>query len=275
MPEDTQKTPWRKLTVYALLLVILAVIFNSAQSSAVMTAAAPHIRPWTNWVLAACWLVVGFWLVSRATHLFSRFASGQKTADSRAWTTLRRTLAAVGYLFVALVTLHLLHVQISSILVGGALTGVILGIAAQSTLSNLFGGLILLTVKPFSLGQTISIRSSYFSSIDYTGQVVDINWYYTTIADGDRRRIVPNSAIITAVITIHAPKETQFWTVSLPYRVVAADLRRAVSEQYSGTVNGVITDFGADTYTLQLEVPTAFDPDIIRRVIASQLSAPS
>ncbi|MHB1630160.1 MAG: mechanosensitive ion channel domain-containing protein [Bacilli bacterium] len=275
MTDDRQKTPWRTLTASTLLLVVLAVIFNIAQSSTLIASIVPHDRLWADWAFALSWLVVGFWLVHHTTHLFAQFTGGQKTADARAWTTLRRVLAGVGYLFVAVVTLHLLHVQISSILVGGALTGVILGIAAQSTLSNLFAGLILLTVRPFSLGQTISIRSSYFSSVDYTGQVIDVNWYYTTIEDGERRRIVPNSAIITAVITIHSARETQVWSVSLPYHIAADDLRKAVSDQYSGAVSGSITDFGADAYTFTLEAPASLDPDIIRRAIASQRSGPS
>ncbi len=275
MPDDAQRAPWRKLTVLAILLVTLAVIFNVAQSSAFMSTIAPRDRLWTDWVLAACWLVTGFWLVRHTEHLFSQFASRQKTADSRAWTIGRRSLAAVGYLFVAIVTLHLLHVQISSILVGGALTGVILGIAAQSTLSNLFAGLIVLTVRPFSLGQKITIRSSYFSSTDYTGKVIYTNWYYTTIGDGAQLRVVPNSAIITAVVTIHDSRETQVWNLSLPYHVAADDLLQAVSGHHAGAVEGSITDFGVDSYTLKLEAPTAFDPDIIRRVIAHQMSAPS
>ncbi len=275
MADDRQKTPWRTLTASTLLLVVLAVIFNIAQSSTLIASIVPRDRLWAEWAFALFWLVVGFWLVHHTTHLFSQFTSRQKTADARAWTTLRRALAGVGYLFVAVVTLHLLHVQISSILVGGALTGVILGIAAQSTLSNLFAGLILLTVRPFSLGQTISIRSSYFSSVDYTGQVIDVNWYYTTIEDGERRRIVPNSAIITAVITVHTAKETQVWNVSLPYHIAADDVRQTVSDQYSSAVSVSITDFGVDAYTFTLEAPASLDPDIIRRAIASQLSGPS
>jgi small conductance mechanosensitive channel len=61
--------------------------------------------------------------------------------------------SAIGYSFVLVVSLHLLHIKIGSILVGGAVTGVIVGIGAQSTLSNLFAGVVLFTLRPFLLGK--------------------------------------------------------------------------------------------------------------------------
>ncbi len=47
--------------------------------------------------------------------------------------------------------LTLLQVPIQKLLVSGAITGVVLGIAAEQALANLFTGLVLLTSRPFEV----------------------------------------------------------------------------------------------------------------------------
>jgi small-conductance mechanosensitive channel len=56
-------------------------------------------------------------------------------------------------------TLALLTIPVQQLLVGGALTGVIVGIAAQQPLSNLFAGLVLLITRPLAVGQWVGIHS--------------------------------------------------------------------------------------------------------------------
>lgn len=61
----------------------------------------------------------------------------------------------LGYLVVAATTLTLLQVPIEKLLLSGAITGVVLGIAAPQALANLFAGLVLLTSRPFEVGSWI------------------------------------------------------------------------------------------------------------------------
>ena len=65
----------------------------------------------------------------------------------------------MGYLIVALTAMDLFALPVGNLLVGGAVTGMILGIAAQQSLSNVFAGLVLLFARPYIPGETVRIRS--------------------------------------------------------------------------------------------------------------------
>jgi small-conductance mechanosensitive channel len=65
----------------------------------------------------------------------------------------------VGYLIVALTAMDLFALPVGNLLVGGAVTGMILGIAAQQSLSNVFAGLVLLFARPYIPGEKVRIRS--------------------------------------------------------------------------------------------------------------------
>ena len=81
-------------------------------------------------------------------------AAGLRASAGTA-SNLRLGITVLGYLVVAATTLTLLQVPIEKLLLSGAITGVVLGIAAQQALANLFAGLVLLTSRPFEVGSWI------------------------------------------------------------------------------------------------------------------------
>ena len=112
---------------------------------------------------------------------------------------LRWICLVVGYLMIIFGTLDALNVPIERLALGASITGVILGIAAQQSLNNVFAGLILLVVRPVTVGQEISIRSGPIGG-PYTGQVVDMTLTYVRLATRGGVLLLPNSTILTAVI---------------------------------------------------------------------------
>jgi len=112
---------------------------------------------------------------------------------------LRWICLVAGYLLVIFGTLGALSVPIERLALGGAVTGIILGIAAQQSLGNLFAGLILLIVRPVTVGQRISLRSGPIGG-PYTGEVVDMTLTYVRLATDRGSLLLPNSTILTAVI---------------------------------------------------------------------------
>lgn len=112
---------------------------------------------------------------------------------------LRWICLVAGYLLVIFGTLGALNVPIERLALGASITGVILGIAAQQSLNNVFAGLILLVVRPVSVGQEISIRSGPIGG-PYTGEVVDMTLTYVRLATMRGELLLPNSTILTAVI---------------------------------------------------------------------------
>jgi hypothetical protein len=112
---------------------------------------------------------------------------------------LRWVCLLVGYLVVIFGTLGALNVPIERLLVGGAVTGVILGIAAQQSLGNLFAGLMLLLTRPFAIGDEIALRSGALGGV-LTGLVADMNLTYVKLVTDNGTLLLPNSQILSAVV---------------------------------------------------------------------------
>lgn len=259
--------PWRRVTVFFILLIALATVFNTARDADILNQLPLQERTWVNWGLSALWFLLGFWLIRYMSQAIAHISTRRGHYDSRATLLVQRTLSAVGYVFVLVVGLHLLHVKVGSILVGGAVTGVIVGIGAQSTLSNFFAGVILFTLRPFSVGQTITARTYLFGGIEYSGVVVDINWYHTVLSDGIHKRIVPNSSVIVSAITLVSETTTRIYVVPLPYSVsllvFEEDVRRATSSQAYVTLR----EFCDTYYAAEVHLPISVGPDVLRDLI--------
>ncbi|WAH36775.1 mechanosensitive ion channel family protein [Alicyclobacillus dauci] len=264
-----QLHPWRRIMVVAIVLILLSVIFNLAHSMALMNFVPVHYHRAVEWGIVILWCVIGIWLV-RYLNRFLMSKTLGKHIDRRTSRLLSRLLTVIGFLFIVLVALNLLQIRISSLLVGGAVTGVIVGIGAQSTLSNLFAGVILLTLRPFSVGQYITLRTSLFSGIEYGGTVFDVNWYYTILLDGDQKRVLPNSSVIVSAVTINAKEESasQVFTVPIPYSVSEKEISNDLRELTSGRASMKIREFTKDAYNVEIHLPASEDPGVIREILS-------
>jgi small-conductance mechanosensitive channel len=98
-----------------------------------------------------------------------------------------------------LATLGLLSVPIQQLLLGGALTGVIVGIAAQQALGNVFAGLVLLLARPFNVDDAIRIRSGTLGG-ELLGRVIAVGLTYVTLETADGLLLVPNSVMLASGI---------------------------------------------------------------------------
>ncbi|KPV43991.1 mechanosensitive ion channel family protein [Alicyclobacillus ferrooxydans] len=261
--------PWRRVVVVAVVLVLLAVIFNLAHDTLVMTFIPVAYHRLVEWGFVIAWCLIGMWLVKYVNHILVTrvFVKG---LDQQTPRILSRLFTVVGFVFIVLVALNILQIRLSSLLVGGAVTGVIVGIGAQSTLSNLFAGLILLTLRPFHVGQYVSIRTSLFSGIEYGGTVFDVNWYYTTLMDGDQKRVLPNSSVIVSAITINAKekKGIQVFIVPIPYSVSDQELSKNLHERTNGSATMKIREFAKDTYSVEIHLPPGYEPSLLREILS-------
>ena len=117
--------------------------------------------------------------------------------------------AGVGYLFVAFAVLAVLEVSIEHLLVGAGLAGVVLGIAAQQSLGNVFAGLVLLLARPFGVGDHVRIRAGALGGI-FDAWVVDMSLTYVTLRTDDGPLKVPNSAMLAAGVGQLPPAATAY-----------------------------------------------------------------
>jgi Mechanosensitive ion channel len=112
---------------------------------------------------------------------------------------VRFAIVVAGSIATILTTLQLLDIEITQLVVGGAVTGVILGIAAQQSLANVFSGMILLSARPFRVGDRIGIRSGALSGL-IEGTVTEISLTYVLLETAGGPVHVPNSQVLAAAV---------------------------------------------------------------------------
>ncbi|HUA72154.1 MAG TPA: mechanosensitive ion channel family protein [Solirubrobacteraceae bacterium] len=98
-----------------------------------------------------------------------------------------------------LVALEIAGVSAASLVATSAFTAVILGLAAQQTLGNLFAGMVLLSARPFRVGERVRFQAGALGG-QIEGIVSSLGLLYTTLAQGEDRVMVPNTGVLSAVV---------------------------------------------------------------------------
>jgi small conductance mechanosensitive channel len=98
-----------------------------------------------------------------------------------------------------LASLWIAHVSPGAIVAGSAFTAVVVGLAAQQTLGNLFAGMVLISARPFRIGERIRLQAGAVGG-SVEGIVSSLGLLYTTLARGDDRIMVPNTVVLSAAV---------------------------------------------------------------------------
>jgi small-conductance mechanosensitive channel len=122
------------------------------------------------------------------------------------------TAGTVGFLvrFFTIVIALLIALRVAgldprTLAVGGAFTAVILGLAAQQTFGNLFAGFVLLSARPFRVGDQVRLKGGGLAG-EIEGVVSSLGLLYTTFASGEDQIMVPNNVVLSvAVIPLREP----------------------------------------------------------------------
>ena len=105
-----------------------------------------------------------------------------------------------------LVALDVAGVEARTLLVGGAFTAVIFGLAAQQTLGNVIAGTVLLSAQPFRVGDRVRLQGGPLAG-QLEGTVSSLGLLYTTFARGEDSIMVPNSVVLNvAVLPVREPE---------------------------------------------------------------------
>jgi small-conductance mechanosensitive channel len=114
-------------------------------------------------------------------------------------TAVRLIVTFAGCVVALFVALGMLAVPVQHLLLGGALTGVVVGIAAQQSLGNVFAGLVLLLARPFTVGDHIRVRSGALGG-EFEGTVRAMSLTYVTVDTDGGPLHVPNSGVLASAV---------------------------------------------------------------------------
>jgi small-conductance mechanosensitive channel len=149
-----------------------------------------------GWGAALVILVAGTLAVRHlATGLNRAF---NRRGNPGAGGAVRLVVTGIGLVVLIFAALAVLGASLAHLLIGAGLAGVILGIAAQQSLSNLFASIVLLLARPFSVGDHIRIRSGVIGVLDVT--VLASGLTYVTVRTEDGILQVPNSILLNSGI---------------------------------------------------------------------------
>lgn len=185
--------------IVLLLPMLIAVLVVYAERKAIFSLpkGSSHVETAIQWGAVLLLLVIGWTLarmVGRAAGptFFRRMDPG--TAG-----TVGFVIRLVTIVITVLLALGVAGVSAGSLIAGGAFTAVVLGLAAQQTLGNLFAGMVLITARPFRVGERIRLQAGALGGV-LEGVVSSLGLLYTTLARGDDRIMIPNTGVLAAVV---------------------------------------------------------------------------
>jgi small conductance mechanosensitive channel len=120
---------------------------------------------------------------------------------------------------------------------GGAFTAVVFGLAAQQTLGNLMAGTVLLSARPFKVGERIRLQASGLAG-SVEGIVASLGLLYTTLANGEDAIMVPNSVVLSAaIVPLREPASVDL-RARVSSDVSPSDLQEALASSVSTPLRG-------------------------------------
>ena len=195
-----------RVSVLVLLPLLVAVLVVYAHRQSIFGLPACHAAGGCSkttadsviqWATVAILLIVGWTLarsVGRAAGPTFFRRMDPATAGTVGFVIRLLTMAVT-----LLIALGVAGVSTGSLIAGGAFTAIVLGLAAQQTLGNLFAGLVLITARPFRVGERVRLQAGAIGGI-HEGVVSSLGLMYTTLAAGADRIMIPNMQVISAVV---------------------------------------------------------------------------
>jgi len=104
-----------------------------------------------------------------------------------------------------LAALRIIGLEPRTLAVSGAIAAVVFGLAAQQTLGNLVAGVVLISARPFKVGDRVRLQSGGLAG-ELEGVVSALGLLYTTFARGEDSIMVPNNVVLaSAVVPLREP----------------------------------------------------------------------
>jgi len=168
----------------------------------------PGLGPYIQVFTVIALVIIGWVLAGDLGRLLGPVLLGRLDPATAGTVGFLIRLIAIG--LAVLVALRIAGLPARTLAVGGAFTAVIVGLAAQQTLGNLFAGTVMLSARPFRVGERVRFQGGGLAG-QIEGTVSSLGLLYVTLAHGADRMMVPNSvALACAVTPLREPDAVDF-----------------------------------------------------------------
>ena len=134
-----------------------------------------------------------------------------------------------------IVALRIADVSFAAIAIGASFSAVVFGLAAQQTLGNLIAGVVLLSARPFRVGDTVRLQGGMIGG-QIEGVVTSLGLLYTTFNAGGDPVLVPNSAVLAVSVSPLREPEAVSLRARLRDGRSPIEIQRAVEERLTVAV---------------------------------------
>ncbi|MDT0647897.1 mechanosensitive ion channel [Zunongwangia sp. F260] len=147
-------------------------------------------------------LLIGLWII----RIIVKYI--RKIADSRGYDPALENfiVSLINWglkILLFVVVISQLGIETTSLVAAIGAAGLAIGLALQGSLSNFAGGVLIIMLKPFKLGDWIEAQG-------VSGSVVEISLFYTKLNTfGNQRVVIPNGELSNDNITNYSHNETR------------------------------------------------------------------
>ncbi len=176
-------------------------------------------------LLAVAIYMIGRWIVRRIVQLLD-VAFERRKVDISLRMFVRNAVKVVFMLLLILIVVQTLGVNVTSVIALFSAATLAIGMALSGTAQNFAGGVMILVMKPYRVGDFISAQGQ-------SGTVREIKLFSTVITTGDNQTIyIPNNAIATAIIDNYSTADLRRvdWTIGISYGDDVDAARKALLE---------------------------------------------
>lgn len=172
---------------------------------------------------------IGRWIVRRILHMLDA-AFERRKVDISLRSFMHNTISVVFTLILIMIVVQTLGVNVTSLIAVFSAATLAIGMALSGTAQNFAGGVMILLMKPYRVGDYISAQGQ-------SGTVREIKLFSTVITTVDNQTIyIPNNSIATAIIDNYSTAEDRRvdWTISIAYGDDVDVARKAILSILAG-----------------------------------------
>lgn len=168
-------------------------------------------------------MVIGLAAVKLLLKLFDRALEKSKL-DRAAHSIFRSIMKVLLYAILALIAASTFGIDVTSLVALLSVVSLAVSLSVQDFLTNIIGGITLLTTKPFKSGDFVQLGAD-------SGTVVEVGMTYTKLHTADNKTLsIPNSTVVSSQVINYSEAGTRRvdFTISAAYSAPTETVKEAL-----------------------------------------------